>query len=162
MIPRSLELGVDPRTDALQESSWPSPSIYESLGDGEELQHQPNFGATIAVGVMLIIFGLVVMSASPGAGIGGVVVGVFVIIGALAYTMSDYDELADQLEAEQWADTEAEMDYESALQARQIARQQEIDEIVKAVKQTIRVRCRYCGTLNEESANRCESCGGAL
>lgn len=39
---------------------------------------------------------------------------------------------------------------------------QQVHEIVKAVKSTIKVRCRYCGTLNEESASNCESCGATL
>lgn len=39
---------------------------------------------------------------------------------------------------------------------------QNVQEIVQAVKSTIKVRCRYCGTLNEETASNCESCGAAL
>jgi hypothetical protein len=41
-------------------------------------------------------------------------------------------------------------------------KEEEKEDIVRAVKSTIKVRCRYCGTLNEEKATRCESCGGAL
>ena len=41
-------------------------------------------------------------------------------------------------------------------------REQERREFVAAVKSTIKVRCTYCGTLNEEDAEKCESCGGPL
>lgn len=44
------------------------------------------------------------------------------------------------------------------------ARQRELErqEMVKAIKSTIMIRCRYCGTLNEESAQKCISCGANL
>jgi ribosomal protein L40E len=41
-------------------------------------------------------------------------------------------------------------------------RNQEISQIVNAVKSSVKVRCRYCGTLNEEDASNCESCGATL
>jgi sensor histidine kinase YesM len=41
-------------------------------------------------------------------------------------------------------------------------RDQQISQIAKAVKSTIKVRCRYCGTLNEEDASNCDSCGATL
>ena len=57
------------------------------------------------------------------------------------------------------------MDNEAIKQDFEARRQQMLrnkNDIVKAVKSTIKVRCKYCGTLNEEDANKCESCGGAL
>jgi rubrerythrin len=40
------------------------------------------------------------------------------------------------------------------------------DEIAMAVQErlkgTIRVRCRYCGSLNDEDAIKCDSCGATL
>ena len=40
---------------------------------------------------------------------------------------------------------------------------EEVAEAVKdSMKGTIKVRCRYCGSLNDENANKCESCGAAL
>jgi len=40
------------------------------------------------------------------------------------------------------------------------------DEVAQAVKDSmkgaIKVRCRYCGSLNDEKANKCDSCGATL
>jgi uncharacterized membrane protein len=43
-------------------------------------------------------------------------------------------------------------------------RKEQIEEIAKVIKDqmTVKVRCRYCGGLNDEKANKCESCGAAL
>lgn len=34
--------------------------------------------------------------------------------------------------------------------------------LVEKKAEKIRIRCRYCGTLNDESAERCVSCGASL
>ena len=40
------------------------------------------------------------------------------------------------------------------------------NEIAEAVKErmmsNIKVRCRYCGSLNDETATKCDSCGATL
>jgi len=40
------------------------------------------------------------------------------------------------------------------------------DEVAEAVQQkmkgVIKVRCRYCGSLNDEASTKCDSCGAAL
>lgn len=41
-------------------------------------------------------------------------------------------------------------------------RQRAVQEIANAVKSNIMVRCRYCGSLNEETASKCSTCGAAL
>jgi zinc-ribbon domain len=41
-------------------------------------------------------------------------------------------------------------------------RARERQEMVNAIKSTVMVRCEYCGTLNEESAPNCKSCGANL
>jgi uncharacterized membrane protein len=43
-------------------------------------------------------------------------------------------------------------------------KKEQVEEIAKAIKDQIavKIRCRYCGSLNDESANKCESCGAAL
>jgi hypothetical protein len=51
---------------------------------------------------------------------------------------------------------------ETVARIAQESRDQQIHQIAKAVKSTIKVRCRYCGTLNEEGASNCESCGATL
>jgi ribosomal protein L40E len=39
----------------------------------------------------------------------------------------------------------------------------EIAEAVKdSIKSNIKVRCRYCGSLNDETATKCDSCGATL
>jgi len=52
--------------------------------------------------------------------------------------------------------------FETAARIAQESRDQQIHQIAKAVKSTIKVRCRYCGTLNEEDTSNCESCGATL
>ncbi len=36
------------------------------------------------------------------------------------------------------------------------------DQVTIIQQSTVRIRCRYCGTLNEERAERCSSCGASL
>ena len=36
------------------------------------------------------------------------------------------------------------------------------DQVTVIQHRAVRVRCRYCGTLNEERAERCVSCGASL
>lgn len=51
---------------------------------------------------------------------------------------------------------------ESQVMAEEAARQKTIQDIAEAVKTNIRVRCQYCGALNEETALKCTSCGASL
>lgn len=93
---------------------------------------------------------------------GFVFFGLILIIGSNSARKWVIDQ-EESMEADaQWEEEEAARTWQQDIQARQELKQREIDEIVKAVKSTIRVRCRYCGTLNEETANKCESCGGSL
>lgn len=36
------------------------------------------------------------------------------------------------------------------------------DRVAVIQHKAVRIRCRYCGTLNEERAERCSSCGASL
>jgi uncharacterized membrane protein YvbJ len=36
------------------------------------------------------------------------------------------------------------------------------DHVAVVQRKFVRVRCRYCGSLNEEQDDRCESCGASL
>ncbi len=47
-------------------------------------------------------------------------------------------------------------------QAVEEAHRRDVEEIAQAVKSTIKIRCRYCGTLNDETSVKCESCGASL
>lgn len=51
---------------------------------------------------------------------------------------------------------------ETAARIAEESHNQRVREIAEAVKSTIKVRCRYCGTLNEEDSSNCESCGATL
>jgi hypothetical protein len=43
------------------------------------------------------------------------------------------------------------------------APQQVVKEVhVETIKETVRVRCRYCGSLNLETDTKCQSCGATL
>jgi len=119
------------------------------------------------VGILLILTGMAALSTSGSLGAGVIFLGFLMLIGSR--TVKRWVE-----DVEASSDMDTDMDYEwqqeeddaraieQELQARRAARQKEIDEIVKAVKSTIRVRCQYCGTLNEETANKCETCGASL
>jgi len=36
------------------------------------------------------------------------------------------------------------------------------DHLAILERKAVKVRCRYCGSLNDESSNRCHSCGASL
>ena len=36
------------------------------------------------------------------------------------------------------------------------------DQVAAVQRRNVRVRCRYCGTLNEEHDDKCDSCGAGL
>ncbi len=75
---------------------------------------------------------------------------VMLVIGAILilYSRVTKDNEARRLEAEARAEEEE--------------RQRNIQDIANAVKSSIKIRCRYCGSLNDESATKCDSCGATL
>lgn len=80
-----------------------------------------------------------------------VIIGIILIIGGAASRGRELEENAlGQAAAEEEIDRE------------RTERELEKQEIVNAVKSTIKVRCRYCGTLNEENEEKCDSCGAPL
>jgi hypothetical protein len=114
------------------------------------------------VGALLMIVGFFFLSVSSTVGGGVLIIGILMLAGARLAWKWDIDDTAIsdldyQLQQEFGSQT-----VDDEFQDMTTARQKEIEEIVKAVKSTIRVRCRYCGTLNEEKANNCESCGANL
>ena len=52
--------------------------------------------------------------------------------------------------------------FEEQMREQQRIKEQERQEMVKAIKSTIMVRCRYCGSLNVEIDLNCASCGANL
>lgn len=164
MIPKALDI---PPEDFSLYVSKPTPNEApeepEVPGDREA-----NFAAVAVAGLLLVIFGLIFTPVSVTGGLGTMVIGVMIMIGVRAVEKvqsNDGYEMSSRLDSEWERRIDAQIEaseMENDLRSHRLERQKEIDEIVKAVKATIMVRCRYCGTLNEEKANKCESCGGSL
>ncbi len=124
--------------------------------------YTPSFVGIAIMGVFFVIMGasLVVTGSPLGAGL--VFMGVLFIAGSwFGHKWYEYGDLASEPDSEAYSDSRA---FEPVMSpwAKEEARKKEVEEIVKTVKSIIKVRCRYCGTLNEENANKCEKCGGAL
>jgi hypothetical protein len=138
----------------------------EALSDLEEPDipedREASWVGIAGFGILMVISGLYVLPIIGSAGAGIIAVGFFMIIGAFfAKRWEGDDEVFADLDYN-WEEEMNARAIEDSLRMRRQERQREIEEIVKVVKSTIRVRCRYCGTLNEEKANKCESCGGSL
>lgn len=170
MLHRRLDIPTDTHPIPRDEPWYFPPSSQES--DSLE-PHEANWLATIGMAIVFMFVGLLMIPASTGVGLGFVVLGAAVFAGSFLALKAEAGPKIDQETYDQWDETfdqweemtqaqELEHDLRTREEARKEARQREIDEIVKAVKSTIMVRCRYCGTLNEESASKCESCGANL
>jgi hypothetical protein len=123
----------------------------------------------LAAGIMFIIIGIVqlviagvVMSDPdfPGMGVGGVpfiIAGGTFLIGfaliALSFSTRNSEIAAARQQAEALEQSRIEQERHE---------EEERKRMVEAIKSTIKVRCRYCGSLNDESASKCESCGADL
>ena len=143
-------------------STYSGDTTSEALDTEQIMDMVPNWVGMIVVGGLLVLIGVVLLSAS-GVVWGGVIfIGILMLVGALLARDWDYDDAAFSDLDYQWQDEVESQSMNEELREINTARQKEIEEIVKAVKSTIRVRCRYCGTLNEEKANNCESCGASL
>ncbi len=142
------------------------PKEAQSMADesGSRAQRYEDFEwpALLIAGIVAVILGLLFLITEGWVGLAFLVLGLVFFMAALVahrvegevYVPSEIDR-----EWQQKMDNEAiKQDFE----ARRLERSRHKDEIVKAVKSTIKVRCRYCGTLNDEGANKCESCGGSL
>jgi hypothetical protein len=127
---------------------------YESWETASE--RGANWPAVAVVGAILLFFGFMVSSIDAEVGFGVIIFGLLVLAGA-RFAKKMEEDTAQQWMEEMSAD---EIGYDPLDRSEE--RQREIEEIIKAVKTTIRVRCRYCGTLNEEKADECESCGASL
>jgi MFS family permease len=155
------DLHPTPLSDTWPEPSQPTPDSRPSVGGFSWI-------GLIVFGVFMIIGGAIVLvnsqpdesswypSEEPTAEF-RVLAGVFIIGGILAILASP---LLRRSEIE--ANIQKELRLEEQRAEEERLREEERDDIVRAVKSTIKIRCRYCGTLNEEKATRCESCGGSL
>jgi ribosomal protein L40E len=129
----------------------------------DQKDYTPSFAGIAIVGGFFVIMGtsLVITTNFPlGAGLA--FMGALFIAGAwFGYKWYEYGDLASEPDSEAYSDSRT---FEPVMSpwAKEEARKKEVEEIVKTVKSIIKVRCRYCGTLNEENANKCEKCGGPL
>ncbi len=48
------------------------------------------------------------------------------------------------------------------LEAQERLRNEIADAVKQNLKSNIKVRCKYCGSLNDETATKCDSCGAAM
>lgn len=59
-------------------------------------------------------------------------------------------------------ESEAEERVTAAEEAQERFKEEVAEAVKESIKGTIKIRCRYCGSLNDENANRCDSCGATL
>jgi hypothetical protein len=144
------------------QSTYSGDTTYEALDTEQLMDMVPNWIGMIVVGVLLMLIGVILLSASSTVGGGVIFIGILMLAGAWMAQKWDYDDTAFSDLDDRWQNEFESQSIDEEFQDISTARQKEIEEIVKAVKSTIRVRCRYCGTLNEEKSNKCESCGASL
>ena len=157
MLPRIFDSGqpLTPHGETWDANYQPDPDDFPG--------HEPNLVGTLFVGAILAFMGLLILSVSAGVGVGFLLFGIFLMIGSYIADKSDVEWGSYGADDEAWSRIEDDLDQAQTYPvAYEDLTKRQIDEIVKAVKATIRVRCRYCGTLNEEKANKCESCGANL
>lgn len=162
------EFEIDTHTTPPHET-WPSPD--QSIHSPAPTPGGSNWVGLLVLGLVLIVMGIVALSASSQMDSGWDPSGmdqqahtVFSLFGALMIIAGvvaiAVAPLARRSEVEASIQRDLRMEEERAEEER--LREDEKEDIVRAVKSTIKIRCRYCGTLNEEKATRCESCGGSL
>lgn len=157
MFPRNLNLEPEIRS-----SVEGIPYTYEVKREDSSEDRPANFSALMLIGTLLFITGMAALSVNFA--VAGAVAGLgflMMIGGAFAVKMNSLADLRTDLD-EEYKVGYGESDTVRDSWAKAEARKKEVDEIVKTVKSMIRVRCRYCGTLNDETANKCEKCGGTL
>lgn len=127
------------------------PGIGTSYGDRSAPPIRTTTRAGAVVGFVAMIGAAVFLAfmGMPGFFVGFAIFAAFlVLIGGLAGSISEEQRImrAEEAEAE--------------------AKERFKEEVAQSVKQklegTIKVRCRYCGALNGEQDEKCESCGAPL
>ena len=156
MLPRSYEIERE-----YGKHPDPETGLRDSDARGFTDYRDASWSGVAAVGSLLVIIGIFTLESSGALGGGVILIGLIIVIGAGAGRKweSEEEDLFQEPEYYWEPDTYTKDDIN---RFREQDRKREIEEIVKAVKATIKVRCRYCGMLNEEKSNKCESCGGAL
>jgi hypothetical protein len=158
MLSRTLETTLEsaPKVESVS-------SLY-NLGEEPitDEDRSPNWAGMAVAGALFLIIGVAMLSTSSGFGGGVIFVGILMLIGARVARGWEKDDVVFSDLDYDWEKEMQSYSMDEHLAYRNEERQKEIEEIVKAVKATIRVRCKYCGTLNEEKSNKCESCGGSM
>ncbi len=120
-------------------------------------------------GIMFLLIGFVqiavigAMTSDPafsGMGFGDapyLIAGVVILIGLVLIVLSFSTRSSDMAAAQRQAEA-----MEQARKEQERHEEEERQKMVDAIKSTIKVRCRYCGSLNDETAKKCESCGADL
>jgi hypothetical protein len=159
--PKMVEVQTNTAPQEASEISWSSAFEPEEEVEEEDID-EVNWVAVAAIGAVVVFFGLGMVGTSFGFGVGMIFLGIMMIGAALAAKKGEANAEDESFRAAQFEKMEEQLEWEETARARQREREKEVQEIIKAVKTTIRVRCRYCGTLNEEKANKCEACGASL
>jgi len=137
-------------------------SLADESGHKARRYEDLEWPALLVAGVVAVALGVLLLIAEGWIGLAFLALGlVFFVVAVVAHRVEGDVYVPSEIDKEwrQKMDNEAiKQDFE----ARRLERLRHKDDIVKAVKSTIKVRCRYCGTLNDEGANKCESCGGVL
>ncbi len=125
---------------------------------------QPSFIAVAFAGAIMMVAGFVLVGTSASLGGGVMILGILLLLGSRAAFMLEEhgDEILSDYYPELWPPESYDSGVEDAYEDSETARRREIEEIVRAVKTTVRVRCSHCGILNEDKAKTCESCGAPL
>jgi hypothetical protein len=159
MTSKALELAVEYRFYDHIGSEPYGVDEPDSLDD-----RQPSFIAVAFAGAIMLIAGFVLLRTSTSLGGGVMILGILLLLGSRAAIMLEEhgDEILSSNYPELWPYETYDSGVEETSVDRELARRREIEEIVRAVKTTVRVRCRHCGILNEDNAKTCESCGAPL
>ncbi len=134
-----------PDTDML---TWDPPAARGNT------KNQSSPSSLLITGVLVIVMGIVSAIAFESSG-GPAEFGLVVIaIGVVLIIASPF---VKQREEEQRLEMESTEELEEKRFKEEIAA-----AVQEKMKGMIKVRCKYCGSLNDETADKCESCGAAL
>jgi uncharacterized membrane protein len=163
-----MSIGTIPGTPDTDPGSYSGQMMQVGIGANPSASRGPAWAGLLILGIFMIVAGIIQVamassfSSNSNSGFGGfdtgfestmtTIGGVLILVGFIMIVLSffvhkheDYEEVA-------------------RLETVEEQRKEQIEEIAKSIKDqmTVKVRCRYCGSLNDENANKCESCGAAL
>ena len=156
-------VGSIPPTEHFSHLSSTEPNLMDDLSSTSSTgsgimtgttSYQESSNSSLFVGVIgaigFIVFGL--WATSQGAPVFFLL---FAILGAFA---SIAMSIAKDREVTRLAEQKA----AAAMEADQQLKSEIAQAVKESMKGTIKVRCKYCGSLNDEKASKCDSCGATL